>query len=150
AELIVKMGPAGQACLADVADGLALADPAALLELRCEARKVTVERRRVVAVLHDDAVAVATLDAAEDDLAVARGLDRRSGRCGVVDAAMRAHRAQARMLARVAEARADPREIHWSSYERLLERPSVRTVVAGAAVLTDEAEREVALAGGFE
>src|SRR5688572_5085285 len=76
-----------------------VADDVALIHSRAgasaaEPREMPIQSRDVAAVLQDDRVAVAALGAAEQHLAVAGGADRCSGRSGIVDAAMRAHRVE--------------------------------------------------------
>src|SRR5688572_29560540 len=101
----------GEARLADVADDLILHHAAADADAAAVHREMAVERAVGSAVLDHDGVAVATALAAEHNLAVAGGPDRRSGRCGVVDALMGAHAVEDRMPSRIAEPARDAGEI---------------------------------------
>src|SRR5690606_1267975 len=123
----------GKAGGADIADGVALAHALAGLE-PAQPRHVAVRRGVAAAVVDDPRAAVAVLPAGEAHLAVTRGHDRRAGAGGVVHALVRTHAAEHRVLAGVAEARADPRELDRHAQEGLLHRPAVGVVVGGAAV----------------
>ena len=60
---------------ADITDGLALSDAAAVSRGIMESRHVRIKSRDVAAVLHNDVVTVAVILAAKDDLAIAGRLD---------------------------------------------------------------------------
>ena len=78
-----------------------------------EAGQVRVQRAVLAAVLHDDDIAVAALDAAEGDAAVAGDLDGRALRGRVIDALVGADAVQHRVLALQIEVRADPGKLDW-------------------------------------
>src|SRR5215203_3037514 len=88
--------------------------------------------------LQDQRVSVAALYAAEENLAVACGSDRRASRRGIVHSAMRADRVENRMAATRIEIRADAREVQWSADESLSHAAPFRRVVAGPARLVAE------------
>ena len=80
-------------------DGLALSDSRTDTRLGDVVRHVRIQRRDVATVLQDDGFAVAILDAAINDLAVAGGVNRRSTRRCIVNTPMGANRIQDRMTA---------------------------------------------------
>src|SRR5690606_5529793 len=102
-----------------------------------------------LAVVQDHGAAVAALPALEHDLGVAGGHHRGAGRRGEVHALVGAGAAEDRMLARAAEARADPGVLHRHADEGLLQRAAVLVEVLGLAVVL-EAERGVRLAAHGE
>ena len=95
--LVVQVRAGNHAGRTDVADDLALFDARADALPAAEIRHVRIQCRDIAAVLQDDDVAVAALAAAENDLAVAGGHDRRAGRCRVIDTAVCANRIQHRV-----------------------------------------------------
>src|SRR5689334_1646516 len=96
AEFVVQVRTGCETGHADITDRFTLMHALADVHAR-DARHVAVQRAVATAVIDDYDVAVPALPAAERDLAVAGGMDRRAGRRRIVDAAVRAHRAENRM-----------------------------------------------------
>src|SRR5690348_5959417 len=102
AEFVMQVRSGRQSGHADETDRLTLVHALADA-LVGEARHMAVGGADVLVVLDDDEVAVAGFPAAEHDRAVAGGVDRGTGRRGVVDALVRARVAEDGMLAGEAE-----------------------------------------------
>ena len=98
-----------------------------------------VERRNVAAVLQNDRVAVAVLDATKTDFSVTGRNDRCAGRRGIIDAAVGADCIQYRMPTIEAKRRADAREIYGRTDESLAYATSVRSEVIRVAAAVDVA-----------
>ena len=90
--------------------------------------------------LQDDRVAVAALYAAEDDLAVARSLDRRAPGCGVIHPAMGTNRVQDRVAPARVEIGAYTGEVDRRPDKGLSHAVAVRRVVVAAPLVVDEAD----------
>src|SRR5579862_7172022 len=95
---------------------------------------MAVHRAVAASVVDHDDVAVAALPAAKRYLAIARSVDWRTGRRGIIDTVMRTHRTENRMHAANAEQRRDTRELHRRAQEGFAQRPSISTVKSGLAM----------------
>ena len=79
AKFVMQVWAGCQPCHADIADYLALVNLSAAIDAARKAGHMTVECAVFGAMLQDDDVTIAALDAAEDDLAVTGGPDGRAG-----------------------------------------------------------------------
>ena len=143
--LVVQMGCRHGSRSTAIADDLSLLDAFAGARPAVKFREVGVQRRNVPAVLQDNRVAVAALASAEDDLAVAGRLDRRTGRCAVIDALVRQHSLVHRMHASWIEARGYARtDSDRRTQERFLYIETVGCEIADFAIGIFETHRLVA------
>ena len=98
-ELVMYMRTCRQAGCSNIADDLALLDVAAVLDAFCETLHMAVERAIGFAVLDDHRITVTAATASQDNLAIARRLDRRAAWCSIVDAFVGADLVQDRVFA---------------------------------------------------
>ncbi len=139
-EFVMQVWSGGQATHAHPGNGLALAHALAHADAALEAVQVRIEGGELLAVADNHHVAVATLAPGEDYLAVAGGINRRAGGCGIVDALVGAHRVEDRVLAAQAEAGADTAEGHRRADEFAAHGVAFAVQVFHVAVLALEAE----------
>ena len=97
--LVVQVRGGCETGTADIADGLALTDTLSNSGISCEARHVCVQRRNVAAVLQYYRIAIATLAAAKNHLAIASRFDRRTLGCCVIHTLVGANSVQHRVFA---------------------------------------------------
>ena len=133
----------GQSRGADVADDLPLLHGRAAADILGEALHVRVEGPVARAVLDHHGVAIATLGAGQNDLAVTRRLDGRAARRGVVHTLVGADLVQDGMLAAFRKARADPREVDGGADEGLAHVVAVGSVVAAFTPAGGVANRRI-------
>ena len=128
---------------ADVSDRLALLNSAANTRFACIFGHVCIKRCDVATMLQNDGVAVAILDAAMDDLAVARRFDWRTAWCGVINSPMRANCIQDRMTSFRIEIGADACEVDRCPDERLAYAETIGCKVIRATGIVDKSHSAI-------
>src|SRR5690606_15177080 len=128
AELVVEMGPGGEAGHPDVADHVTLLDPHAAMDAAREGAQVAVAGGVAVLVAQLDQVPVAVRLSRRGDDRVADGVDGGARRRRVIDPVVGAVDAEERVMAAAGEDGADAAVLEGSAQEGALEGAAVALV----------------------